>query len=54
MAAFTRALKDSDVFQQKRCFIVSSLGHSTDATRMDKAGITSFRISDPILWALDG
>lgn len=54
MAAFTRALKDSEVFQQKRCFIVSSLGHSTDATRMDKAGITSFRISDPILWALDG
>jgi len=54
MAAFTRALKDSEVFQQKRCFIVSSLGHSTAATRMDKAGITSFRISDPILWALDG
>lgn len=53
MAAFTRALKDSEVFGRKRCFIVSSLGHSTDATRMDKAGITSFRISDPILWALE-
>lgn len=54
MAAFTRALADSTVFSQKRCFVVSSLGHSTDATRMDKAGITSFRISDPILWALEG
>jgi len=54
MAAFNHALKNSEVFQQKRCFIVSSLGHSTAATRMDKAGITSFRISDPILWALDG
>jgi hypothetical protein len=54
MAAFTRALADSTVFAEKRCFVVSSLGHSTDATRMDKAGITSFRISDPILWALEG
>ena len=54
MAAFTRALADSSVFSQKRCFVVSSLGHSTHATRMDKAGITSFRISDPILWALEG
>jgi hypothetical protein len=54
MAAFTRALADSTVFSQKRCFVVSSLGHSTHAPRMDKAGITSFRISDPILWALEG
>lgn len=54
MAAFTRSLADSKTFSQKRCFVVSSLGHSTDATRMDKAGITSFRISDPILWALEG
>lgn len=34
-------------------FVVSSLGHSTHAEKMDRAGITSLRISDPIRWALD-
>jgi hypothetical protein len=54
--AFLNSLKESPAFQElnKRCFVVSSIGHSTDATRMDKAGITSFRVSDPILWAVDG
>lgn len=55
-SAFVNSLQESPAFKDlsKRCFVVSSIGHSTDATRMDKAGITSFRVSDPILWAVDG
>jgi outer membrane biosynthesis protein TonB len=32
-------------------FVVSALGHSSYNDRMDSAGISSFRISDPIRWA---
>jgi hypothetical protein len=32
-------------------FVVSALGHSTYNDRLDSAGISSFRISDPIRWA---
>lgn len=37
-----------------RYFVISSLGHGTHAAQMDAAGITSYRVSDPIRWALDG
>jgi len=53
MTAFLKSVENSTVFEEKQFFVVSSLGHSTDATRMDKSGITSFRISDPILWAIE-
>ncbi len=36
-----------------RYFVISSLGHGTHAAKMDAAGITSYRVSDPIRWALD-
>jgi hypothetical protein len=32
-------------------FVVSALGHSTYNDRLDSAGISSFRISDPLRWA---
>lgn len=32
-------------------FVVSALGHASYNDRMDSAGISSFRISDPIRWA---
>jgi hypothetical protein len=35
-------------------FVISSLGHGTHAAQMDSAGITSYRVSDPIRWALQG
>lgn len=35
-----------------RYFALSSLGHGTHASTLDAAGITSFRISDPIRWGL--
>jgi hypothetical protein len=37
-----------------RYFVISSLGHGTHAAQMDAAGITSYRVSDPIRWVLDG
>ncbi len=37
-----------------RFFVISSLGHGTHAAQMDSAGITSYRVSDPIRWAIDG
>lgn len=36
-----------------RYFVISSLGHGTHSAKMDTAGITSYRISDPIRWVLD-
>lgn len=46
----------ANIFKDKpellRYFVVSSLGHSTHAAELDSAGITSFRVSDPIRWAL--
>lgn len=33
-----------------RFFVVSALGHATFAAVMNRAGITSYRVSDPIMW----
>lgn len=38
-------------FPNNRFFVVSSLGHATHKMSVDAAGISSFRISDPIRWA---
>jgi hypothetical protein len=35
---------------RSRFFVVSALGHATFAAEMDRAGITSYRVSDPIMW----
>lgn len=39
-------------FPQNRFFVVSSLGHATHKLSVDAAGISSFRISDPIRWSV--
>ena len=52
IAPFTSLVRNSFEPNSVRYFVVSSLGHSTHAERMDSAGITSYRISDPIRWAL--
>jgi hypothetical protein len=52
IAPFTSLVRNSFPGDSARYFVVSSLGHSTHAERMDSAGITSYRISDPIRWAL--
>ena len=52
IAPFTALVRNSFEPNSVRYFVVSSLGHSTHAERMDSAGITSYRISDPIRWAL--
>ena len=52
IAPFTSLVRNSFPADSARYFVVSSLGHSTHAERMDSAGITSYRISDPIRWAL--
>jgi GTPase SAR1 family protein len=49
---FTSLVRNSFPADGARYFVVSSLGHSTHAESMDPAGITSYRISDPIRWAL--
>ena len=52
IAPFTALVQNSFPQNSFRYFVVSSLGHSTHAERMDSAGITSYRISDPIRWAI--
>lgn len=52
IAPFTALVRNSFASNNVRYFVVSSLGHSTHAERMDSAGITSYRVSDPIRWAL--
>jgi hypothetical protein len=52
IAPFTSLVRNSFAPNSVRYFVVSSLGHSTHAERMDSAGITSYRVSDPIRWAL--
>lgn len=52
IAPFTALVRNSFPINSARYFVVSSLGHSTHAERMDSAGITSYRISDPIRWAI--
>lgn len=49
---FTTLVKNSFDLGSYRFFVVSSLGHATFAAKMDSAGLTSYRVSDPIRWAL--
>jgi hypothetical protein len=49
-----RSLVQNTFGVASRYFVISSLGHGTHAAQMDAAGITSYRVSDPIRWALDG
>lgn len=51
-APFTSLVKNTFNQGQYRYFALSSLGHATHAEKMDDAGITSFRVSDAVRWAL--
>lgn len=51
-APFTSLVKNTFSQGQYRYFALSSLGHATHAEKMDDAGITSFRVSDAVRWAL--
>ena len=54
VAPFANLVKNSFDPSAWKFFVVSSLGHATHASTMDSAGITSFRVSDPIRWTLGG
>ena len=47
-----RLVENSFERENRRFFVVSSLGHARHAAQMDSAGISSLRISDPIRWAI--
>jgi hypothetical protein len=47
---FITAARDRFGADRMRFFVVSALGHSTFAEQINRAGITSFRVIDPVLW----
>lgn len=47
---FVTAAKKEFGQGRSKFFVVSALGHATFAAEMDRAGITSYRVSDPIMW----
>lgn len=53
IAPFKALVRNTFGQHTARFFVISSLGHGTHAAQMDSAGITSFRVSDPIRWALE-
>jgi hypothetical protein len=52
MAPFVQLVENTFGPDKRRFFVTSSLGHGSHAEVMDSAGITSWRISDPLRWAL--
>lgn len=50
---FVTAVRDRFGAERTRLFVVSALGHSTFAAVVSRAGITSFRVSDPIMWLVN-
>lgn len=52
LASFIKLLENTVEPNRRRFFVSSSLGHSSHSDVMDAAGLTSWRISDPIRWAL--
>ena len=52
ISPFIRLVENSFERENRRFFVVSSLGHARHAAQMDSAGISSLRISDPIRWAI--
>jgi len=47
---FVTAARDRFGADRMRFFVVSALGHSTFAEQINRAGITSYRVIDPVLW----
>ena len=52
LAPFVKLLENTVAPQNRRFFVASSLGHSSHSDVMDAAGLTSWRISDPIRWTV--
>jgi GTPase SAR1 family protein len=47
---FITAARDRFGADRMRFFVASALGHSTFAEQINRAGITSYRVLDPLLW----
>lgn len=52
LAPFVKLLENTVLPNKRRFFVASSLGHSSHSDVMGAAGLTSWRISDPIRWAI--
>lgn len=52
LGPFVKLIENTIEPNRRRFFVTSSLGHSSHSTEMDAAGLTSWRVSDPIRWAI--
>jgi hypothetical protein len=52
LGPFVKLIENTIEPNRRRFFVTSSLGHSSHSTEMDAAGLTSWRISDPLRWAI--